>query len=88
MDNPISDPIKLRKQKSQTFKSRSGSSSPNPNSSLPPTPKAKTQPSSWIAFSKRDSIALERAYQVCKKRDLLMVCQCALIEFYDILTVN
>jgi hypothetical protein len=63
-DNPISDPAKIRRERSQTFKSRSGSSSPVPNASLPPTPKAKAQPSSWIAFSKRDSMALERAYQV------------------------
>ncbi|KAI8581099.1 hypothetical protein K450DRAFT_234642 [Umbelopsis ramanniana AG] len=62
-DNPISDPAKIRRARSQTFKSHSGSSSPNPNSSLPPTPKAKAQPSSWIAFSNRDSLALERAYQ-------------------------
>ncbi|KAG2175583.1 hypothetical protein INT43_001230 [Umbelopsis isabellina] len=62
-DNPINDPTKLRRERSQTFKSRSGSSSPVPNASLPPTPKAKAQPSSWIAFSKRDSLALEKAYQ-------------------------
>lgn len=63
MDSPISDPIVNRRARSGTNSSRSkGASSP-----APPSPK-RTPPKDWIPFSKRDSNALEKAYQVTNSR--------------------
>ncbi|KAI9485380.1 MAG: hypothetical protein EXX96DRAFT_456901, partial [Benjaminiella poitrasii] len=53
IDNPIIDPISIRRAKS--------SSTPN-NTKIPKSP-SKLTPSKWVPFSKRDSEALEKAYQ-------------------------
>ncbi|KAI8985203.1 DDHD domain-containing protein [Pilobolus umbonatus] len=57
IDNPIIDPISIRKAKSSSFINKS-----NPPPKSPSTPKLKMS-SKWVPFSQRDSAALEKAYQ-------------------------
>ncbi|KAI9498558.1 DDHD domain-containing protein [Zychaea mexicana] len=62
IDNPITDPISVRKAKSLSRRStQTSTSSPSTNSSMG-SPK-KLPPKEWLPFSKRDSNALEKAYQ-------------------------
>ncbi|KAI9250566.1 DDHD domain-containing protein [Phascolomyces articulosus] len=57
IDNPITDPISIRKAK--TISRRSTQSSVSPGIASP----KKSPPKEWLPFSKRDSNALEKAYQ-------------------------
>ncbi|KAI7847447.1 DDHD domain-containing protein [Circinella umbellata] len=60
IDNPITDPISIRKAKTLSRRStQSSATSPNFNISSP----KKVPPKEWLPFSKRDSNALEKAYQ-------------------------
>ncbi|CAO3601170.1 unnamed protein product [Absidia cylindrospora] len=54
IDQPVVDPLAIRRAKSTTSLKKPPKS--------PLSPKVKP-PSKWIAFSKRDSMALEKAYQ-------------------------
>jgi hypothetical protein len=56
IDQPVVDPLAIRRAKSTTSLKKTPPKSPS-------SPKVKP-PSKWIAFSKRDSSALEKAYQV------------------------
>ncbi|KAJ8652448.1 hypothetical protein O0I10_011915 [Lichtheimia ornata] len=76
VDSPISDPIVNRRARSGTNSSRSkGTSSPAP----PASPK-RTPPKDWIPFSKRDSNALEKAYQNNDVRATVLVNEDHLFE--------
>ncbi|KAI8140561.1 DDHD domain-containing protein [Fennellomyces sp. T-0311] len=57
IDNPITDPISIRKSRTLSRKGTQTSTSPGLLS-----PK-RLPPKEWIPFSKRDSSALEKAYQ-------------------------
>jgi hypothetical protein len=63
IDNPVSDPISLRKAKSSSTLNKASV----PKS--PSTPKLKLS-SKWVPFSQRDSAALEKAYQVCARKQI------------------
>ncbi|KAI8992095.1 hypothetical protein BDF20DRAFT_86566 [Mycotypha africana] len=57
IDNPIIDPVSIRRAKSNPSLRKSSSSPKLHNKTTSSTA------SKWVAFSKRDSIALEKAYQ-------------------------
>lgn len=67
IDNPVTDPVSVRRARSSSTLNKSASASAGAGAApkSPSTPKLKLS-SKWVPFSQRDSAALEKAYQVIK----------------------
>ncbi|KAI8341756.1 hypothetical protein BC941DRAFT_173058 [Chlamydoabsidia padenii] len=66
VDAPLVDPVSLRQEKATRSASVSSSSITETTTSTTTTTqvKSKVSPKNWVAFSGRDSAAIEKAYQV------------------------
>lgn len=69
MDSPLVDPVSIRQEKAAKSATRSASMSSSSTTETTTTAtatqaKTKVPPKNWVAFSGRDSAAIEKAYQV------------------------